>query len=32
MKRAYMAETEFDKLYDIDSLNGKFGAELTWVE
>ena len=32
MKRAYMAEIEFDKLYDIDFLTGKFGAELTWVE
>jgi hypothetical protein len=32
MKRAYMEESEFDKLYDLDFLNGKFGAELSWVE
>ena len=32
MKRAYMEESEFDKIYDLDFLNGKFGAELSWVE
>jgi hypothetical protein len=32
MKRAYMEETEFDKLYDADFINDKFNGELTWVE
>jgi hypothetical protein len=32
MKRAYMEEIEFDKLYDIDFLNGIFKENLSWVE
>ena len=31
-REKYVEEIEFDKLYDIDFLTGKFGAELTWVE
>jgi hypothetical protein len=32
MKRAYMEEFEFDKLYDADFINGKFNEKLTWIE
>jgi len=31
MKRAYMEEVEFDKLYDISYINGKFGEQLVWT-
>jgi len=31
MKRAYVTEADFDKLYDAQFLNGKFSEILKWV-
>ena len=31
MKRAYMEETEFDKLYDAEYIDGSFREQLKWV-
>ena len=31
IKRAYMEEKEFDGLYDMEELDGKFGEKLDWV-
>lgn len=31
IKRAYMEEKEFDGLYDMEELDGKFGEKLEWV-
>lgn len=31
MKRAYISEDEFDKLYDADFIEGKFSEHLSWA-
>ena len=31
MKRAYISETDFDKIYDKESIDGKFTDQLKWL-
>jgi hypothetical protein len=32
IKRAYLSEEDFDKLYDAPYINGKFEEQLTWTQ
>lgn len=31
MKRAYMEEHEFDKIFDLEYIDGEFSSKLIWV-
>ena len=31
MKRAYISEVDFDKIYDAESIDGKFTDQLKWL-